>query len=226
MRRTHVPSLPGRKALLAIATAAALTMLTMAGNSMATDIGVVGLFPGKAILVVDGAAPKTYSVGATINGDSKLVEADRESATVIINGKRRVLIIGQAVHHAAASSGNSVVLKAGDRGHFMAPAVINGVSVSMLVDTGASLIALPASEAVRMGLKYKEGRLGRANTAGGVVDTYLVKIDTIKVGDVELHQVEASVIENGLTMPLLGMSFLNRMEMRREGDQMTLTKRF
>ncbi|MFZ6760689.1 retropepsin-like aspartic protease family protein [Undibacterium sp. Ji50W] len=224
MRLTHVPGLSGRKTLLAMATA--LPLLTTAGSSLATDIDVVGLFPGKAILVVDGAVPKTYSVGATINGDSKLVEADRESATIIINGKRQVLTIGQAVHHSAASSSNSVVLRVGDNGHFIARAVINGVSVNMLVDTGASLIALPASDALKIGLKYKEGRPGRANTAGGLVETYLVKIDTIKVGDVELHQVEASVIEKGLTVPLLGMSFLNRMDMRREGDQMTLTKRF
>jgi aspartyl protease family protein len=104
--------------------------------------------------------------------------------------------------------------------------MINGVSVNMMVDTGASLIALPAADATRIGLNYKAGRMGRANTAGGVVNTYLIKLDTIKIGDIELHQVDASVIEAGLTMPLLGMSFLNRMEMRREGDQMTLSKRF
>lgn len=205
---------------------ALLPLLLCSLTSFATDVGVVGLFPGKAILVVDGAPPKAYAVGSALSSDTKLVDADRESATIVSNGKRYVLVMGQTVHRSAASSGNSVVLKAGDRGHFMAPAMINGVSVNMMVDTGASLIALPAADATRIGLNYKAGRMGRANTAGGVVNTYLIKLDTIKIGDIELHQVDASVIEAGLTMPLLGMSFLNRMEMRREGDQMTLSKRF
>ena len=203
-----------------------LTLLACTSMAQGTEIGVVGLFPGKAILVVDGAPPKTYSVGSNIGADAKLIEADRETATVMIKGKRQVLIMGQTVHHSAGGTGNSIILKAGDRGHFMAPAVINGVSVNMLVDTGASVVVLPASDAIRMGLNYKQGAPGRANTANGLVDMYMLKLDTVKIGDVELHQVDASVIEKGLSVPLLGMSFLNRMEMKREGDQMTLTKRY
>ena len=157
----------------------------MAGTALAhaTDIGVVGLFPGKAILVVDGASPKTYTVGSNIGSDAKLIEADRESATVLINGKRKVLIMGQTVHRSAPSSGSSVVLHAGERGHFTAPALINGVSINMLVDTGASLIALPAADATRMGINYRQGSPSSANTAGGVVKTYHVKLDKVKIGD-------------------------------------------
>jgi aspartyl protease family protein len=77
-----------------------------------------------------------------------------------------------------------------------------------------------------MGLNYKQGAPGRANTANGLVDMYMLKLDTVKIGDVELHQVDVSVIEKGFSVFLLGMSFLNRMEMKREGDQMTLTKRY
>jgi len=204
----------------------AMGLLVYSALSHATDIGVVGLFPGKAILVVDGAPPKTYTVGSNISSDTKLIDADRESATVMVNGKRKVLTLGQTVHRSAASSGNSVVLKAGDRGHFTAQATINGRSVNMLVDTGATLIALPAAEAIRLGINYKKGLQGSSNTAGGIVATYIIKLDTVRIGDVELHQVDASVIEQGLDVSLLGMSFLNRMEMRREGDQMTLTKRY
>ncbi|MCH8622847.1 TIGR02281 family clan AA aspartic protease [Undibacterium sp. TS12] len=209
-----------------ISTLAALLLLTGTTLAQATDIGVVGLFPGKAILVVDGAAPKTYSVGSNINSEAKLIEADRETATVMINGKRKVLVMGQTVHRSGPAVSDSVVLKVGDRGHFMAQAMINGVGINMLVDTGASLIALPASEAIRLGLNYRQGQRGSASTAGGVVPTYLIRLDSVKIGGVELNGVEASVIEQGLNVPLLGMSFLNRMEMRREGDQMTLTKRY
>ncbi|MFZ6772759.1 retropepsin-like aspartic protease family protein [Undibacterium sp. SXout7W] len=194
----------------------------------ATDIGVVGLFPGKAILVVDGAPPKTYSIGSTISSDSKLIDADRESATILSNGKKQVLTMGQTVHRSAAGSGNSIVLQADPRGHFFVKCNINGSesTVNMLVDTGASFIALPAADAQRLGINYKSGKVGYSRTANGIVASYLTKLDTVKIGDLELHQIEAAIQETGLTQPLLGMSVLNRLEMRREGDQMTLTKRY
>ena len=96
----------------------------------------------------------------------------------------------------------------------------------MLVDTGATMVALPAADAVRFGINYKNGRPAYVNTANGAVPAYLVKLDSVKVGDIELHQVDAVVQEQGLPIILLGMSFLNRTEMRREGEQMVLTKRF
>ena len=51
-------------------------------------------------------------------------------------------------------------------------------------------------------------------------------LNTVKVGDIVLNQVDALVQENNLGFALLGMSFLKRTEMRREGEQMMLTKRF
>ncbi|MET3136805.1 aspartyl protease family protein [Undibacterium sp. GrIS 1.2] len=196
-------------------------------SALAAEIGVVGLFPGKAVLVVEGNQPKTYSVGSTITNGIKLIAADNETATVDVNGKRQVLAIGQYVHRAAASTSNNVVLQADSLGHFTAKGQINGgSSLNMLVDTGASLIAIPAADAVRLGINYKAGQLGRASTANGIVTVYKIRLDSVKIGDLELQQVDASVLEGGLTFTLLGMSFLNRVEMRREGDQMTLTKRF
>ncbi|MES2072480.1 MAG: TIGR02281 family clan AA aspartic protease [Pseudomonadota bacterium] len=196
-------------------------------SAHAASIGVVGLFPGKAVLVIEGNAPKTYAVGSNLGDGARLVAADENTATIETNGKRQVLAIGQHVHRSsAATGGSSVTLQADMRGHFMANGQINGGSVSMLVDTGASLIALPASEATRLGIQYRKGQMGRASTANGLVTVYRVQLDTVKVGDVELHQVEAMVQETGLPLILLGMSFLNRMEMRRDGEQMVLTKRF
>ncbi|MFZ6749528.1 retropepsin-like aspartic protease family protein [Undibacterium sp. Ren11W] len=195
-------------------------------SAHATDIDVVGLFPGKAVLVVNGSSPKTYAVGSVIADGAKLIAADNATATIEMHGKRQVLAIGQYVHRSAPSTNSSVTLQADTRGHFIARGQINGGGVSMLVDTGASVIAIPASEAIRLGINYKSGRMGRANTANGQVVVYIVQLDSVKIGDVELNQVEAMVQEQGLTSILLGMSFLNRMEMNRNGEQMVLTKRF
>jgi len=96
----------------------------------------------------------------------------------------------------------------------------------MLVDTGASFIALPAAMAIRLGIPYKNGQMGRSSTANGDVIVYKIRLDSVKIGDVELQQVDATIHESGLPIALLGMSFLKRMDMRREGEQMILSKRY
>jgi aspartyl protease family protein len=194
--------------------------------SHATEISVIGLFPGKAVLIVDGSSPRTYSVGATISPGVTLISSDNTSATFDLNGKREVLSIGQHVGSGAESGNGSVTLSADTRGHFIAEGQINGGTVRMMVDTGASLIAIPAEDAVRLGINYKDGRVGYTNTANGPKQVYLVKLDTVKVGSIVLHQVDATVSEGGLPIILLGMSFLNRTEMQRSGDKMTLKKLF
>ncbi|HJV76045.1 MAG TPA: retropepsin-like aspartic protease [Noviherbaspirillum sp.] len=207
-------------------TRLAPALFFIALNAQATDISVVGLFPNKAVLVVNGGAPKTYSVGATVTEGIKLVAASDSTATIEANGKRQAIAIGEHVNRSAPSGPASVTLKPDGRGHYMVQGQINGGTVRMLLDTGATSVALPASEATRLGINYKAGRPGYVSTANGTAPAYLVKLDTVRIGDIELNQVDGVVQEQGLPFILLGMSFLNRTEMRREGDQMTLTKRF
>jgi aspartyl protease family protein len=204
----------------------ALALSLACGATHALDINVIGLFPGKAVLVIDGGSPKTYAVGATIAEGVKLIATDGASATIEAGGKRETIPLGQHTNRVAPAAGASVTLQAGGNGHFIAETQINGAPMRMLVDTGASLIALPARDAARLGINYRKGKLGYSNTANGVVPIYLVTLDSVRIGDIELNQVEAMVHENGLSFGLLGMSFLNRTEMRREGQQMTLIKRY
>jgi len=207
-------------------TSFAALLLFAAHTVQAADISVVGLFPNKAVLVVDGRPPKTYSVGTTIVEGVKLVAADQSTATIEANGKRQTIAIGEHVNRSVSSGRASVTLQADGRGHYMVQGQINGGTVRMLLDTGASSVALPASEAARLGINYKAGRQVYVSTANGTAPAYLVSLNTVKVGDIEVNQVDAVVQEQGLPFILLGMSFLNRTEMRREGEQMTLTKRF
>lgn len=202
-------------------------LLCAAGAAMATDISVVGLFPNKAVLVVDGGTPKTYSVGANIGEGIKLVAANESGATFETNGKRQTIAMGEHVNRSPSSSEKaSVTLQADGQGHYMVNGQINGGTVRMLLDTGATMIALPASEATRLGIDYKKGTPGYVNTANGIAPSYRVKLNTVRVGDIEINQVDAMVQEQGLPIILLGMSFLNRTEMRRDGVQMVLTKRY
>jgi len=126
----------------------------------------------------------------------------------------------------AASDRQSVTLAADPRGHFFMDGAVNGNPMRFLVDTGATVVALPAADARRLGLDYRKGQPGFTNTAGGVVQAYRIKLDRVRLGDIELNAVDAVVIERGLDIALLGMSFLNRVEMKREGQTMTLIRRF
>lgn len=192
----------------------------------ATDIDVIGLFPGKAVLVVSGGSPKTYSVGNKVIDGVKLVSVDGSSATFEENGKRKTIELGGYVSHAASGGPARLILQANGQGHYITQGQINGGTVTMMVDTGASMIALPAADAIRLGINYKKGQTGYVKTANGTVPAYHVTLNTVKIGDVELNQVDALVQETGLPIILLGMSFLSRTDMRSEGGQMTISKRY
>jgi len=211
----------------AILTGVAFVLLPVKAD--ATDVNVIGLFPGKAVVVVNGGKPHTLKAGDQTPEGVRLVSVDTETAVLEIDGKRRTLGMGQAIAMAVtADSGRSqATLSADSRGHFIASGQINGQSVELLVDTGASLISLNASDARRLGVNYLKGERGFASTANGTAAVYRVTLDTVRVGDINISGVDALVHEgNNLPFVLLGMSFLNRVEMRRDGSTMTLVKRF
>jgi aspartyl protease family protein len=190
------------------------------------DVGLAGLFPGKALLTINGGAPRIVAVGTTTGEGVKVVSIEGETATIEIDGKKRVLRVGQNVAAQASGAGPArVILTADSRGHFLANGSINGTSVRFMVDTGASLVSIGAGDARRMGIDPSKGVRGVSNTANGRVVVSLVKLNSVRIGDIELHNVDGSVHQNDMPA-LLGMSFLNRMEMQRNGDSMTLIKRY
>lgn len=205
----------------------ALFALLACTAAAAADLALVGVIGNKAaVLAVDGGNPKTVKVGETWNGISVLA-VQGERATVEVDGRRRVLTQGQHYRSAATRSDRArVTLSADARGHFFGEGAVNGTPIRFLVDTGATAIALPAREAMRAGVDYRKGRRGFTQTANGPVAVYRVKLDRVRLGDIELTFVDAVVIEQGLDVALLGMSFLNRLEMQRDGATMTLTRRF
>jgi aspartyl protease family protein len=214
--------------------------------ALAAQVALIGVIGDKAaVLAVDGGDPKTVKVGQSWSG-IRVLEVGKGKATIEEAGKKRVLLIGQhyrgvpppppgkdgeppsktSVATTDPSGRQTAVLPSDGSGHFFTMGQINGNTVRFLVDTGATLVTLPGGEAARMGIDYHKGVRGRSNTANGTVYVWQVKLDTVKIGDIEVQNVDGQVIEEGLSIALLGMSFLNRVEMRREGDTMTLTRRF
>ncbi|GHU06573.1 hypothetical protein FACS1894158_13410 [Betaproteobacteria bacterium] len=190
------------------------------------DVGLAGLFPGKALLTINGGAARIVAVGVTTAEGVKVVATDGNTATIEIDGKKRVLRVGQNVAAQAAGAGPArVVLTADSRGHFLANGTINGKAVRFMVDTGASLVSLGAGDARRLGIDPSKGVQGISTTANGQTVISRVKLDSVRIGDIELHNVDGAVHQQDMPA-LLGMSFLNRMEMQRNGDSMILIRRY
>lgn len=195
----------------------------------AADVHVVALTAGKAVVSINGGKPRTLEVGQVMEG-VKLLSADSQSATFEVEGQRRTLAPGEGAAVATTAfgtSGDRVTLTADSQGHFVTTGVVNGVSLRFLVDTGATLVVLSSADARRANINYLSSNRSLTQTANGAVPVYTVKLDTMRVGDITLNGVDAVVVEGDkLPIALLGMSFLNRMEMRRDGTTMTLIRRY
>jgi aspartyl protease family protein len=199
----------------------------------AADVQVIALTNGKATLVIDGGKPRTFAAGEFAPQGVRLISATSEAAVVEINGQRRTLALGTSYRATPAPPGASpigsrVVIAADAQGHFLTSGVINNAAtVRFLVDTGATVVSISADDAKRAGIDYLSGQRAFTQTASGIAPVYRVKLDTVKIGDVMLYNVDAAVHVSGkLPIGLLGMSFLNRVEMKRDASELTLTRRY
>jgi aspartyl protease family protein len=207
---------------------ALLLLFACAFPARAADVALVGVIGDRAaVIAIDGGEPKTVKLGQTWSG-VKVLAVEKTRATVEVDGKQRVLQLGQHNRSAPASDDRqSVTLAADPRGHFFVDAIVNDQPMRFVVDTGASVVVLSGADAVRLGLDWRKGPRGKMQTANGATTGYLVKLEKVRVGGIELRNVDGVVVEQGLgSFGLLGMSFLNRVEMRRDGEKMELIRRF
>ena len=196
--------------------------------AFAQTVSMSGSLGDKALLIIDGG-PLTLAVGASAKG-VRLVSVAGSSAVVEVKGQRVALAMGGAqVNLGAASSagaGSQIVLSASSGGHFLSGGAINGRAVRFIVDTGASTVAMSQSEAQSLGIDFRSSPQGMATTANGPVRVYRVMLDSVRIGDVQVYNVEATVVPMPMEFVLLGNSYLTRFQMKRENDVMTLSKRF
>lgn len=209
---------------LAVVFAALLGAVAAAAQT----VSMGGSLGSNALLVIDGK-PRNVAVGATVDG-IKLVSVNGNEAVVELKGKRVVLRLGDAQVNlggkASEGGGKQIVLTAQSGGHFYANGAINGQSARLVVDTGATMVAMDKYEAERLGVDYKNGRRGMSRTANGDTPSYVTKLKSVRIGDVQVYDVDAVVVPLPMPYILLGNSFLTRFQMKRENDVMTLDLRY
>lgn len=204
----------------------ALLLCAWSLGALAADVALVGLLPGKALVVIDGGKRQTLAVGAATAEGVKLLALESGAAVFEIDGKSRRVALGQSVVSTPGAERPATTLIADSRGHFVVPGSINGVAMRFLVDTGATFISLGAADARRARIDASKGTPGMTMTANGPARVWRVRLESVKLGSITLRDVDASVHEQDMPVVLLGMSFLNRMEIHRDGSSMTLTQRY
>lgn len=211
-----------------------LIMLFFYSHSIVADdvqIKLLALFESKAMVSVNGQN-KTLKQGDSFSG-VKLLEVDTKQAVVEIDGQEQVLQLGVGVlaNSLAAAPAQETkkiaTLWADDDGFFFANGVISKKSVRFLVDTGANIVAMSSATADSVGLDYKDAPKGLVTTASGQTIMHDIIIKKITIEGIALYNVRAGIIiGNYPTVPLLGMSFLSKLDMQRTGEKMELKKRF
>jgi aspartyl protease family protein len=206
----------------------AAAVLIVALPAFAQTVSLSGSLGDKALLVIDGT-PRTVAAGSAVNG-VKLLSVSGSDAVVEVQGRRVKLALGGAQVNLGGKptegSGSQIVLTAGSGGHFFANGSINGKAVRFVVDTGATYVSMGAAEAERLGIDFRRGERGMTQTANGTMPAYKVMLASVRIGDVQVYNVEALVGQSGMDQILLGNSFLTRFQMKRENDLMTLNRRY
>ncbi len=208
--------------------AALVVLLAMgAGTAAAQDIALAGRMGDKALLTMQGRSV-VLAVGQA-SGSTRLLRWEQDAAVVEHGGARHRLRVGAAPSRlgaaAAPAAGREIVIPVGPGGHFLTQGAINGQSVRFMVDTGATLVALSRAEATRIGLDLRGARAVSTQTAGGVAVAQMLPLQRVRVGEVEVYDVMALVTEAQMPYILLGNSFLDRFQWRRDNDVMRLERK-
>jgi aspartyl protease family protein len=213
-----------RRRCLAAAVACATGLALPAAVAKGPSVALAGQMGSKALLVIDGE-PVTLAVGESARG-VRLLQLAPDTAQVERGGILSTLRSGAAPvalgGGVPASGAREVVIPVGAGGHFVTSGSINGRPVRFMVDTGATLVAMGRGEADRLGIDLRGAETGLSQTAGGVVRVQLIKLASVKVGEVELYNIPGVVVPGEMPQVLLGNSFLSRLQMRRENHLLRL----
>jgi len=203
-------------------------MFSFSAQSIETNVNieVQALMPGMVVLLVDGQRV-TLKNGSKLNG-IKLIKATSKTAVLEVNGQQKNYQMGTSV--STSFRERAVITERvifDNHGMFNGFGSINGQSVKFLIDTGATTVAMSAKDARKLGIQYQlEGRPTTASTASGVARAWSIKLKSVRLGKLLEHDVPGMVVEgNYPRQVLLGMSFLNRMKVEKEGNIMTISRK-
>ncbi|QIB66152.1 retropepsin-like aspartic protease family protein [Kineobactrum salinum] len=216
--------MPTTRALRAGRRTALLLALVLSAPIAAQSVTIEALLPNTVVLKVDGER-KTLRVGDNFRG-IVLISADSSAAVLEINGERQRLGLNRNVTtNYVAPERRQLDIPRNERMQYITSAEINGRSVRVIVDTGANVVAMNASQATALGIDYRAGVAGNMETASDVVAAWSVNLQSVAVGGIRIENVRASVTEGKFPATiLLGMSYLQHVELREADGVLSLSR--
>jgi aspartyl protease family protein len=212
---------------------AALTVLLIGCTATVTaermaPFEVVGLFKNQAVVRMPGGAEQVLKAGVPSPQGVLLVSATPHEGVFEYAGERYTLGLSNRVSSGFTTpEPATLIIPADQMGQYRVRGAINDHYVSFLVDTGASVVALSASQAASIGLDYSRGERGQVQTAQGTATSWFVSLDEVKVAGLSARNVQAAVIDGSYPAEiLLGMSFLRQMRMHEQDGAMVLTQKY
>jgi aspartyl protease family protein len=184
------------------------------------DIVIKALFTNKVFISINGHS-HILRAGESNQG-LKLIEADSESAILEYAGVQQRYYLDKRISNVAAQEPETlrVLLSPDSQGMYFTRIFINDSPVDVLIDTGASVVAMNLQTAKRLNIDISKSPRGTAMTANGPVSTYHVRLKSVKLGKIHLKNIEASVLNGKYPEKvLLGMSFLKRLSLSRQNNQ-------
>jgi aspartyl protease family protein len=191
------------------------------------SVEAVALFADKAMLAIDGEN-LLLTKGETRKGVT-LISSSGRAAVIRIGRKQPITLrLNDTVGHGFRKPRRRKLrLYSDPNGMFRLQGRINGRPTRFLLDTGATYIAMSSDEAERLKLPYRSGRMGVVQTANSRVPVWHVKLSSVSVGDIQLANIEAVVLQGSQPdTTLLGMSFLEHLRMQRNGSAMVLERKY
>lgn len=188
----------------------------------------MALFQDKAMVLIN-KEQHLLKVGEPAISGVTLIESTSKYAILDVNGKQSKFTLGNRVQAKFEQQDKKkILIYRSTNGMFRTTGSINGYTVDFLIDTGASAIAINSNLAKRLGIQYKlTGSSILVNTASGTEHAYAVKFNRVKVGEIMLRNVDGIVLEGyEPNPPLLGMSYLGRLNIINEGQVMRLEEKF
>lgn len=210
-----------------LAALVGVLMVSLSATLGAASVEVRGLFSGSAILVIDGKQ-RLLKKGQRSPEGVLLVDANSKHAIVEMDGERHKLGMSRRISSTyKAAEKNTVHLSSKQGGHFVTPARINGRPVTVMVDTGATSVAMSRNDANKLGIDYRKGIPIRVSTANGMAQAYQVMLSSVTVGTVKVNNVEATITDGAFPqIILLGNSYLSKVQMTQENGVLILESKF
>jgi aspartyl protease family protein len=202
-------------------------LLLFSHSAVSLEVHAQGLFKNAAVLSIDGKR-RMMKVGKPSPEGVLLIESNTKEAVIEVNGQRQKLTLSRRISGSFVKTEKTeVAIPRNSYNQYITNASINGRRIEVLVDTGATSVAMSSRHAEQLGIDYKQGRKSAVITASGRAKAYTVKLRSVEVGGIAIKGLDASVIEGDFPMTiLLGMTYLEHVHMREQNGTLFLQAKY